>query len=75
MTIQMDFLDTSQEDELRRELEETRKQLNNLRRGLFGRYDKMVHELTALQQNLEEVKQKVGLNHDTDERKVLEFPM
>ena len=75
MTIQMDFLDTCQEDELRRELEETRKQLNNLRRGLFGRYDKMVHEFTALQQSLEEVKQKVGMNHDTDERKVLEFPM
>jgi len=75
MQAQLTFLEEADPDtELRAELKKTKEQLTNLRRGLFGRYDKMVNELTALQEQMQLVNDKLEINNG-NERKVLDFPV
>lgn len=75
MQAQLTFLEEEKESELRAELDKTKKELTNTRRGLFGRFDKMVNELSALQQEMADIRENIGMKNDTDDRKVLEFPL
>lgn len=73
MSSQMDFFESEEIAALKAELTKTKEQLNNLRRGLFGRYDKMCNELTALQESIAEIKGEKPENKD--EGKILEIPL
>ena len=64
MTVQMELIERTTEEELREELATTKAQLTNLRRGLFGRYDKLVNEFTELQDNMHKIQ--VFLNMSTE---------
>lgn len=72
--MQMTLLST--EDEIRSELDTTKTQLNNLRRGLFGRFDKLVLELSTLQEDMLKIQQKLDMtNEERIDREILEFPL
>lgn len=64
MSIQTNLMESDKENELREELDKTKMQLTNLRRGMFGRYDKLVSEFTELHNNLKEIQ--VVLNMRTE---------
>jgi len=57
--MQLKLIQPTVEEELREELAKTNEQLNNLRRGVFGRYDKLVMALCSIQNDMERVKEVV----------------
>lgn len=72
----MELLEVSEECQLREELTKTKEQLTNLRRGLFGRYDKLVNELSTLQEDMLKIHQKLDMTDEKrTDREVLEFPL
>lgn len=71
MSIQMDFFRDSETEELRAEVVKMKEQVNNLRRGMFGRYDKMCNELNDIQESIMELK---GIK-DGDSGKILEISL
>lgn len=62
MTIQLDITEIAEEEELRQSVVKNKEQINNLRRGLFARYDKLVNELTSLQENIKEINEHLNIN-------------
>lgn len=68
MTIQMELIQRTSEEELRDELSTTKTQLKNLRRGIFGRYDKLVNEFTELQKNIQDIQVFIGMSTEPIER-------
>lgn len=58
-------------DSLQEELDKTKEQLHNLRRGLFGRYDKLVNELTALQESVKKIQD--CLKTEKDDKKIIKL--
>jgi len=73
--MQLELLPVTEEG-LRSELETTKTQLNNLRRGIFGRFDKLVLELSTLQEDMLKIQQKLDMNcEERTEREILEFPL
>ncbi len=73
--MQMELL-PSTEGELKSELEKTKTQLNNLRRGLFGRFDKLVLEFSTLQEDMLKIQQKLDMTNESGtEPEILEFPL
>ncbi len=73
MHIQMELLKRDELEVLKEEMDKNKTQLNNLRRGLFARFDKLVIEMSQLQRNIEKVESQVGSTHDSSE-KVVNFP-
>jgi len=58
--MQLKLIQPTVEEELREQLAKTNEQLNGLRRGVFGRYDKMIMELCALQKDVDSVKEAIN---------------
>jgi len=75
MTAQLTLFEESETEKLRAELRETKKELTNVRKGLFGRFDKLNLEFMELQESMEALKSNMGMKHDTDERKILDFTL
>lgn len=55
-----------QKNDVQDDLEKVKEQLHNLRRGLFGRYDKLVNELSSLQKNVQDIQ--AFLETDTNKK-------
>lgn len=73
--MQLELLQPTDED-MRAELSKTKEQLNNLRRGLFGRFDKLVLELSTLQEDMLKIQQKLDMtSEERTDREILEFPL
>ena len=83
---QLSLFDETEEDSLKKELAATKEQINNLRRGMFGRYDKIVNELTILQENVSKIHENLGVSSqcskkgqkdwvEENEGKILDFPL
>lgn len=73
MYTQIELLERDEVEVLREELDKTKTQLNNLRRGLFGRFDKLVIEMSQLKENIKRVESHVGMYNNPCE-KVVDFP-
>ena len=52
------------------EIKLVKEQINNLRRGIFGRYDKLLNEMMELQKNLDAINQELG----NKKNKHVQFP-
>jgi len=70
--LQLMIFEETEEQVLKRELASTKEQLNNLRRGIFGRYDKMATEIFKLQQHIQKLEEHVGMP-DKKESKIFEL--
>lgn len=64
MSVQLDLFSTSEVDDLKIELAETKKQLSNMRRGVFGRYDEMVLKICALENDMHKIQENLGMKEE-----------
>lgn len=73
--MQLDLFKT--EEEVRQdEIALIKGQVNNLRRGIFGRYDAMCHELTQIQASLSEIKNFLNMEEKTKGKaEIVDFPL
>ena len=72
---QMELIQRKENEIIKEELEKTKTQLTNLRRGLFGRYDKLVNELSLVQENLSKLEDGMGMKTKiSDSKKIVKFP-
>ncbi len=55
MAIQLDLFET-QEETLFHEINEVKKQISNVRRGIFARFDKLTKEIQDLKQDIASLK-------------------
>lgn len=58
MAIQLDLFE-SKEDVLFHEINEVKKQISNVRRGIFARFDKLTKEVENLRKDIAEIKNEV----------------
>jgi len=68
------FLHMHETDELRLELAKTQEQLDNLRRGFFGRYDILVNTLSTLQDDMSQIRDHLNMKDDVCEQLYFKFP-
>lgn len=73
--MQLDLFKT--EEEVRQdEIALIKGQVNNLRRGIFGRYDEMCNELTQLQESIAEIQAFLNMNDKPRDRSnIIDFPL
>lgn len=60
MNNQLELFTESEKDNMAKEMAILREQVTNLRRGLFGRYDKLVNELSELQNEIATLKNQIS---------------
>jgi len=72
MARQPTFFQETEIDQFIDELVSTKAQLNNLRRGIFGRYDEMCHEMQKLQSEVNSLKEQII---EKKPSKILELPL
>lgn len=65
MALQQDFFTSSEVQDLQLELMKTKEQLDNLRRGMFGRYDQVVSKMTDIEKTMLLLKQSLSNDLDT----------
>lgn len=67
------FLHLHEVDDLRLELSKTKEQIDNLRRGIFGRFDILVSKLSDLEQDMSIVMQELELKENNCEQLQFDF--
>lgn len=73
MNQQMMFFNDMETENISKRVGVLHEQLNNLRRGTFGRIDKIINELALIQENIADIQDKLGIRPSSD--KIVELSL